>query len=131
MKIVTTIARILMGLAFLTFGLNGFFHFIPQPKTMPQPQVDFFTALVKTGYMLPLIFGTQTLVGVLLLTNLFVPLALVIIAPVLVHIIAFHIFLAPDSIPPALVALALECYLVWAYRGYFRMMVTMRSQALT
>src|SRR4051794_25031235 len=85
-------ARVLMGLVFFVFGLNGFLHFIPQPKTMPEGAAAFGGALMKTGYMFPMIFVTQVLVGALLLSNRFVPLALALIAPVVVNIIAFHIF---------------------------------------
>jgi len=124
----TTGARILMGLAFLIFGLNGFLHFIPQPKdAMPAGALDFFGALVKTGYMIPLIFGTQTLAGALLLLNLFVPLALALIAPVIVNIVAFHLQLAPSGIPVAAVVLVLELYLAWAYRKAFAPMLVMRA----
>src|SRR5262245_44177124 len=71
------VARLLMGLMFFVFGLNGFLHFIPEPKTpMPQGAADFAGALMKTGFMLQLVAGTQLLVGVLLLLNCFVPLAL-------------------------------------------------------
>src|SRR5580658_5876607 len=90
------IARILLGLVFFVFGLNGFLQFMPQPKTMPLGALDFFGALLRTGYMLQLIAGTQTLSGALLLLNRFVPLALAFLAPVIVNIIAFHIFLSPS-----------------------------------
>ena len=113
-----TIARILLGLIFFVFGLNGFLHFLPQP-TMPEGPRAFFGALMKTGYMIPLIFATQTLVGVLLLLNRFVPLALALIAPVIVNIILFHVFLAPSGLAMALVVLVLELYLAWSYRGAF------------
>src|SRR5580658_7116571 len=95
----TLIARLLLGLVFFVFGLNGFLHFIPQPKDMPPGTSDFFGALVRTGYMIPLIFATQTLGGALLLLNCFVPLALALLAPVVLNIILFHIFLAPSGIP--------------------------------
>src|SRR5215813_3269063 len=92
-RYVPMIARILMGLGFLVFGLNGFLQFIPQPKAPPpQAAMDFAGALMKTGYMMKLIAGTQVVVGALLLLNLFVPLALTLIAPVIVNILAFHIF---------------------------------------
>jgi len=116
------IARILMGLGFLVFGLNGFFQFMPQPKTPPpQPAMDFIGALMKTGYLMKLVSGTQVVVGALLLLNLFVPLALLLIAPVLVNIIAFHLYLAPApaAIMPGFIFAALELYLAWAYRSYF------------
>lgn len=122
-----TAARILMGLIFFVFGLNGFLHFIPQPKTpMPEGAVAFAGALMKTGYMFPLIAGTQTLVGLLLLLNRWVTLALALIAPVVVNIVAFHVFLSPSGIGLALLVLALELYLAWAYRKHFQPMLAMR-----
>jgi hypothetical protein len=121
-------ARIVMGLLFLVFGLNGFLHFIPQPKT-PQPEgaMAFAAALMKTGYMFPMIMGTQLLVGVLLLVNRLVPLALALIAPIIVGIVTFHIFLAPSTLPMAIVVLVLELYLAWAYRDAFRPMLALRA----
>lgn len=122
------IVRVLMGLMFFVFGLNGFLNFIPQPKTpMPEGAVAFAGALMKTGYMMRLIMGTQLLVGVLLLLNRFVPLALALIAPIIVGIVTFHIFLAPTGIGPGLVVLVLELYLAWAYRSAFRPMLAMQT----
>jgi uncharacterized membrane protein YphA (DoxX/SURF4 family) len=127
-RYVPPIARVLMGLMFFVFGLNGFLHFIPQPKdAMPGGAIDFLTALQKTGYMMPLVMGTQLLVGVLFLLNRFVPLALALIAPILVGIVTFHLFLAPSGIAPGLIAFALELYLAWAYRSAFRPMLAMRT----
>jgi uncharacterized membrane protein YphA (DoxX/SURF4 family) len=121
------IARVLMGLMFLVFGLNGFLNFIPRPKTpMPEGAVAFFEGLMKSGYMLPLISGTQVIVGVLLLSNRFVPLALALIAPVIVNIVAFHAFLQPTGAVMAVVVLVLELYLAWAYRQAFLPMLAMR-----
>ena len=83
---------------------------------MSDTAMAFFSGMAKTGYMLPLIFGTQTGVGVLVLINRFVPLALALVAPVIVNIVAFHLFLAPSGLPVALVVLALEVFLAWSYR---------------
>jgi hypothetical protein len=114
---------------FFVFGLNGFLNFIPQPKTpMPEGAVAFAGALMKTGYMFPLISGTQLLVGVFLLLNRFVPLALTLIAPIIVNIIAFHIFLAPSGSAPGIVVLILELYLAWAYRKTYRPMLAARAK---
>ena len=125
---IPTVARILMGLLFLVTGLDGFLHYIPQPTTpMPEGIVAFAGALMKTGYMMPLIKGTELIVGVLLLSNRFVPLALALIAPVIVNIVAVHTFLAPSGLPMALVILALEVYLAWAYRKTYRAMLAMRA----
>src|SRR6266850_5228498 len=125
------IARILMGLAFTLFGLNGFLHFIPEPKTpMPEAAAAFAGGLMKSGYMFPLIMGTQLLVGILLLMNRFVPLALLLIMPVLVNIIAFHVFLSPSAsaTAPGAILMALELYLAWAYRGYYRSVLVARAK---
>ena len=123
-----TIARILMGLGFTVFGLNGFLHFIPQPsKPMPEGAVAFAGAMMKTGYLFQMVTGTQLLVGVLLLLNRFVPLALVLIMPVLVNIIAFHVFLEPAGIGPGAFLLALDLYLAWVYRKAYLPMLAMRA----
>jgi uncharacterized membrane protein YphA (DoxX/SURF4 family) len=123
-----TAARLLMGLMFLVFGLNGFLHFIPEPKdAMTEGAAAFAGALMKSGYMFPLVMGTQLLVGILMLLNRFVPLALALIAPVIVNIIAFHVFLAPSGLGPGAVILLLEIYLAWAYRKHYRSMLAMRA----
>lgn len=123
------IARILMGLPFFIGGLNWFFHFFPEPN----PQISegaaaFSGALMKTGYMMDLIMGTQLIVGTLLLLNRFVPLALALIAPFLVNAMAFHIFLEHSGLPFASIFLALELYLAWSYRNAFRPMLAMRTK---
>ena len=118
MKIASTIARYLLGVIFLTFGLNGFLHFIPQPE-MPEAAIAFFGGLAAARYMLPLLFATQLLGGALLLLGM-VPLAIVILAPVIVNIVAFHVFLAPDGLPLAVVVAMLAAFLAWAHRGAYR-----------
>jgi uncharacterized membrane protein YphA (DoxX/SURF4 family) len=119
------IARILLGLMFLFFGLNGFLNFIPPPKDLPTDMVTVSTALMKAGYM-TVVSGVEILVGLLFLANRFVPLALALLAPIIVGIIVFHITLAPSSIGPGIVVLVLELYLAWAYRKAFRPMLAAR-----
>jgi uncharacterized membrane protein YphA (DoxX/SURF4 family) len=122
------VARILMGLIFLIMGLNGFFYFIPAPKTpMPAEAIAFAVALDKTGYMNQLVSATEVIVAVLLLCNIFVPLALAIIAPVIVNIIAYHVFLDFNMIAPGAVVAILEIYLAWVYRKKFLPMLAMRE----
>jgi hypothetical protein len=116
-----------MGLIFFVFGLNGFLQFIPMPPNLPANVVEFDTALMKTGYMWQLIAGTQVLVGALLLINRFVPLALALIAPVLVNIMAFHIFLSAQGIGVAIFVLLMELFLAWSYRDAFRPMLAARA----
>ena len=88
------IARWLLGLIFIVFGLNGFLHFIPMPEPTPESGA-FFYALLKTGYFLPVLKLTEIISGVLLVLGRFVPLALTLLAPVIVQIFLFHILLIP------------------------------------
>jgi uncharacterized membrane protein YphA (DoxX/SURF4 family) len=118
MRIAGIVARILLGLVFFVFGLNGFFHFMPNPPPTPAAGA-FFGALIATHYMFFLIFGAQVLGGALLLLGLMVPFALLILAPVIVNIVAFHIYLSPAQLPIALVVAALELFLAWHYRAAF------------
>jgi hypothetical protein len=122
------IARIVLGLIFLVFGLNGFLHFLPQPANMPAGAAAFGGALAATGYMFPLIKGVEVVVGALLLSNRYVPLALALIAPNVVNIVLFHAVLAPSGLVLPLVVLALELYLAWSYRDSFRPMLGSRVQ---
>jgi putative oxidoreductase len=105
MKIASLIARVLLGFIFLVFGLNGFLHFIPMP---PPTGVagQFFGSIFASHYWL-VIFGVQTIGGLLLLVNRFVPLALVILGPVVVNIFFFHALMAPAGLPLAIVVVVL------------------------
>ena len=105
MKIASLIARLLLGLVFLIFGLNGFLHFIPMPPPTGVA-AQFFMALIASPYWM-VIFGVQVIGGVLLLVNRFVPLALVLLGPVIVNIFFFHVFMAPAGLPLAIVVVVL------------------------
>jgi uncharacterized membrane protein YphA (DoxX/SURF4 family) len=118
MKTITTVIRILLGLMFTVFGLNGFLHFIPM-QPMPQRAIDFFGALAATGYMIRLIFFGQLIGGVLLLTGVAVPLGLVVLAPIVVNILFFHLFLAPGGLAIAFAVVAMEVFLAWRYQEAF------------
>ena len=118
MKTAVLIARILLGIIFLVFGLNGFLHFLPQPE-MPQAAVAFFGALAATGFMLPTLFATQVVGGALLLLGM-VPLGVLILTPVIVHIVEFHVFLAPAGLPLAVVVATLAIFLAWTHRQAYR-----------
>jgi uncharacterized membrane protein YphA (DoxX/SURF4 family) len=120
------VARLLFGLMMFVFGLNGFLQFLPAQPMNPQAGA-FAGALFQTGYMFPLIKGVEVLVGLLLLSNRLVPLALALIAPNVVNIVLFHAFLAPQGIAPALVVLVFELYLAWTYRASYRSMLQART----
>jgi hypothetical protein len=121
-------ARAVMGLLFLIMGLNGLLMFLPQPKgAIPPHAIAFLGALAASGYMTQLVSATQVVVAIMLLSNRFVPLALVLIAPVIVNIVAFHGFLYPTGAAIlAVLAALLELYLAWIYRDVYRPMLAMR-----
>jgi len=120
---VPTAVRIVLGLVFTVFGLNGFLHFLPQPP-MSGPPAEFFGLLVASGYMLPVAMGTQLGAGLLLLSGRFVPLALALLAPVIVNILGFHVFVAKGGLAVPLIVLTAEVFLAWAYRDAFRPMLS-------
>lgn len=117
MKTVVPIARILLGLMFLVFGLNGFVPFIPAPP-LPGLAGTFLGILVTSHYAV-LVFAVEVAGGILLLVNQFVPLALAILAPVIANILVFHITMQPSGILPGLLATVLWIVLASKYRAAF------------
>ncbi|HEY6558430.1 MAG TPA: DoxX family protein [Polyangiaceae bacterium] len=113
-----SVARYVQGAAFFIFGLNGFLHFLPQPAP-PEAAQALMGGFAASGYMFPLIKGTEVVTGALLLLGRFVPLSLVLIAPVIVNIVLYHLFLAPTGLAVPLLLLATELYLAWSYRHLF------------
>ena len=86
----------------------------------------FAGALMKSGYMMQLIGTTLLIVGALLVSNRFVPLALALFAPFILNSVLFHTFLEHSGLPMAVVFLALELYLAWSYRSAYRSMLAAR-----
>jgi uncharacterized membrane protein YphA (DoxX/SURF4 family) len=128
-KLVTA-TRIGLGLIFFVFGLDGFLHFVPQPAPTGNAAI-FFTGLVASGYFLPLLKVVELVAGFALLMNRFVPLALTVLAPIVVNIVAFHLALAPSGLPIAALVLAAELTLAWAHRAAFAPMLWVRTEATT
>ena len=125
-----SVARCVLGAVFFTCGLNGFLNFLPPPSgPAPQGAMAFGGALLQTGYMFPLIAGTELAAGALLLANRWVPLALAILAPVLINIVLFHVFLVHAGLPLALLLLAFEIRLAWSYRSAYVPMLRARVAA--
>ncbi|HEU4579899.1 MAG TPA: DoxX family protein [Polyangiaceae bacterium] len=123
-------ARCALGFVFFASGLAGLLNVMPPPSgAVPEGALALGVALMKTGYMFPLIKGTETVAGALLLANCFVPLALVILAPVLVNIVAFHAFLTPGDLGLPIALLCLELFLAWRYRGAYRPLLTRRASS--
>ena len=119
MKIASMIARYLLGLMFTVFGLNGFLNFIHQPPP-PNPLAIQFLVAVSTSHFAAFFFAVQLVGGLLLVSGYFVPLALTLLGAEIYNILAFHLTLAPASIPPALVATALWVLVFLQYRASFK-----------
>ena len=118
MKIVILIARLLLGLMFVVFGLNGFLNFLdmgPLPRGLAG---QFITALVVSHYFW-IVAGLQVVGGLLLLVNRFVPLALVLLGPVIVNIMLYHLFLNPAGIVMAILVTILWFIVFYGVRQHF------------
>jgi putative oxidoreductase len=106
-KTASVIARYLAGLIFLVMGLNGFLNFIPFPP--PGGIAAQFVGALYVSHYLWVIFAFQLIAGVLLLVNRYVPLAVAVLAPVIVNILTFHVLMAPSGL-----SLALFVAVLWA-----------------
>ena len=130
MKITTVIARFLLGLIFLIFGLNGFLHFIP--ASMPSGTAgQFVGALFVSHYLVP-IFLLQLIAAILLLINRYVPLALTLLAPIIVNILLFHLLMALSGLALAIVVTVLWIVVFLSVRSAFDALLQprVRVQAL-
>ena len=117
----TVTSRILLGLVFLGFGLNGLLHLFPLPPAQGAAAV-FINGLIASRYFFPLLFAIYELTGTALVMDRFVPLALTVLAPVIVNVAVMHLFVPSSGAEIALAALVtvLEIYLAWSYRTAFR-----------
>ena len=117
MRIAGLIARYLLGLIFVVFGANGFLHFIPMP---PPPGVaGQFMGALFVSHVLVVVFLLELIPGNLLLVGRYVPLALVLLGPVIVNIVLFHAFMAPSGLPLAAVVVILWGLTAWTVRSAF------------
>ena len=117
MKTVSTIARYLLGFIFLTFGLNGFLHFIPMPP--PTGIAGQFLGAIFVSRLYVVLFLLQIVPALLLLANRYVPLALTILGAIVFNILCIHIFMAPAGLPLALLVMILWFLTAWSVRSSF------------
>ena len=118
MRIVALIARLLLGLIFFVFGLNGFLQFLNMGPMPTGPAGQFIGALFQSHYLW-VVAALQVIGGALLLVNRFVPLGLVLLGPVIVNILLYHLLLNPAGIALALVVTVLWFIVFYAYRHHF------------
>ncbi len=117
MRLLRLLCRVLLGLLFVVFGLNGFFHFLPMP-TPSAAAGEFMGILFSTGYYV-VVFATQIVGGALVLCNRWVALGLTLLGPVLVNILTFHATMAPSGFPMAIVTLILWAAVFYQHRAAF------------
>src|SRR3979490_361572 len=127
MKILTVISRFFLGLIFLVFGLNGFLHFI-QSSLPAGTAGQFVGALVASNYLV-VVFLLQLVSAILLLVNRYVPLALTLLAPIIVNILLFHILMAPSGLALAVVVTVLWVVVFLSVRAAFAGLLQQRVPA--
>jgi putative oxidoreductase len=127
MRTASTIARYLAGMIFLVFGLNGFLNFIPFPP--PSGVAGQFMGAMYASHYLWVIFAFQVVAAILLLANRYVPLAVAVLAPVLVNILVFHALMAPSGLPLALFVTVLWALIFVDVRPAFAGLFRPRSKA--
>jgi len=119
MKILTLIARILLGLGFVFFGLNAFWRFIPGSDMVPPGTAGQFTLAMAASHLDRVVAAFQIVAGVLLIIDLYVPLALVLLGPILVNILLFHLLMMPATILPGIVFTVLWFIVFIRHRAAF------------
>jgi putative oxidoreductase len=118
MNKLVVLARILLGALFVLFGANFFLHFLKTP--MPTGDAGAYLGILFMHHFLYVVGALQLVGGLLLLVGRFVPIGLVLLGPVLVNAILYHLLLEPVGYAPAVVATLLELFLLFAYRQSFR-----------
>jgi putative oxidoreductase len=126
MNRVAMVSRYLLGLIYFVFGLNGFLQFIPVPP-MPEAAQAFMGGLASSGYFFPFLKTVEILSGLALLSGLFVPLALIVLAPITLNIFLFHAMLAPDGMPLAVVMVILHGFLGFYLLNTYKPLLKMKS----
>ena len=131
MKYALIASRILLGLAFFIFGANGLLHFLPMPP-MPASDAATWSTIMMSHHWMTFIAVVQLIAGLLLLVNRFVPLALTLLAPILVNILLFHLLLEGGTgISAGIFCTILEAVLLVAYRRNFLPLLAMNPEADT
>jgi len=115
----TTILRIILALGLLVFGLNKFIGFMPAPE-LPETAGNFMQSLKATGYVLPIVGTLEIFIGFLLLIKKWVPFALLLLAPISVNIVLFHLFLDLPGIAGAIVVTVINIILIYKYWKVYR-----------
>jgi hypothetical protein len=126
---IPAVARVLLGLPFVVFGLNYFLHFLPQPP--PSADVMAFAGALVAGKIFAIIKPIEIAAGLALVRNRFVPLALALLAPIEIGILAFHVAFEPSGLPVIAILISLTIYLARSYRAAFAPMLRAQVEPAT
>ena len=121
MKKATRIVSILLGLILIAFGLNKFFSFMPVLE-LSAPGLEFMGAFVKIGYGMTAVAIVEIITGILIVANKFRALALVVLFPVMLNALLFHLFLDPENILPAVLVVTMNIFLMYGVRDKYAML---------
>ena len=128
MRYVVLVCRLLLGLMFFVFGLNNILGFFKMPPPASPDALTWITIMHNSHWM-TFVGAVMTVAGLLLLVNRFVPLALALLAPILVNIALYHVLLWPHGAAPAILAIVLEVVLLIAYLRNFTPLLAMNPEA--
>jgi uncharacterized membrane protein YphA (DoxX/SURF4 family) len=126
-KLIKYLPRVITGLMMLLFGLDKLMPFMPHPPADPAG-VAFKEALVATGYFFKFVGLSEIFVGAALLSGYFIPLALLVMAPLCIHFILYHIFLDPANIAGALMVTGLGLFIAWQNREIYKPFLKLKSE---
>src|SRR5262245_66228360 len=116
MKIAMIIVRTLMGLLFMFGAVAYFFNLVPPPADLPEKLITFMKGVEATGYLMTLIKLTELVCGLAFVSGYYVPLATVVIAPVIINIFLVHLFLMPEALPVAIFLILANSFVAYYYR---------------
>ena len=120
MKSIVFVLRLIFGaIFFFVFGLDGFFHFWPEPEISETGEV-LLKALVESGYFFPVLNTVEMILGALLISGYFIPLCLVLLAPLTAQIFLFYIFLEPSGAPMSVFLIIVNIFLIYSYKNSLR-----------
>lgn len=117
---ITLIIRLLLGLLFFASGIVGLLNLVPVPENLPENLKIFNQGLAASVYFMPFLKGVEALCGLLLIINFFVPLALVVLAPIAINIFLVHAFMAPEGLILATIIGVFMIYLSFFAEPYKR-----------
>ena len=113
------VARTVLGTVFLISGTNNFLSFMPEEQYSAEG-LAFINALKDSGYLFGLLKGMEVLCGTMLIFNLFTPFVLILLAPIIVNIILFELFLSSSLLIVPIILTVCEVYLIYEYRSLFK-----------